>query len=63
MNESFLIEMQMRKIVPGKMIVFAKHDKNNRLFVKTNEIIKWNKDIENFLWNNLGKRSEEVFLH
>jgi hypothetical protein len=55
MNENFLIEMQMRKIVPGKLIVFAKQDKHNRLAIKTNGIFPWNTNIENFLWNNLGK--------
>lgn len=54
-NENHLIENQIRQIVPGQLIIFAKLDHANRLTVKTNGIMQWKPTIESFLWNNLGK--------
>jgi len=63
LNENHLIEKQIRSVVPGLLIIFAKMDKSsstrNRLIVKTNGIVGWKPHVENFVWNNLGKR---IFL-
>lgn len=61
LNENHLIEKQIRALVPGQLIIFAKLDKSNfrttrnRLIVKTNGIVRWKPHVENFVWNNLGK--------
>lgn len=60
MNDNHLIEKQLRHLVPGQLIIFAKLDKyksnsKNHLMVKTNGIIQWTSSVEAFLWNHLGK--------
>lgn len=52
----------MRQIVPGQLIIFAKLDRSNRLTIKTNGIIQWKPNVENFLWNNLGKNEFFMFF-
>lgn len=66
-NENHLIEKHIQKLTPGHLIIFGKLDKNfspvrNRLIISTNGILKWNRDVENFVWNNLGKINHIFFL-
>ncbi|KAG5681917.1 hypothetical protein PVAND_011321 [Polypedilum vanderplanki] len=59
LNENHLIEKQIRKLLPGQLLIFAKLDtsnfsQRNRLIVKTNGVVRWKPQVENFVWNNLG---------
>lgn len=52
-NENHLVEQQLRRLVPGQLVIFATLDKNT-LVVKADQIRKWDLSIEDFLWNHLG---------
>lgn len=61
LNEKHLIEKQMRKFVPGQLIIFGQLDEQEeqskiRFAAETSGIVQWKPQTENFIWNNLGKR-------
>lgn len=60
LDENHLIEKQVRYLLPDQLIVFGRLDNSNgqsrnRFVVKTSAMIRWSAQVENFIWNNLGK--------
>jgi hypothetical protein len=45
----------LHHILPGQLIVFGRLDNKNDLLVQTNGLVEWSLDIENLIWNYLGK--------
>jgi hypothetical protein len=61
-NENHLVEQQLRRLVPGQLVIFATLDKNT-LVVKADQIRKWDLSIEDILWNRLGLYFNYLVFH
>jgi hypothetical protein len=61
-NENHLVEQQLRRLVPGQLVIFATLDKNT-LVVKADQIRKWDLSIEDILWNRLGWYFNYLVFH
>ena len=61
MDENEVIGQQLKHLLPDNLLLFGRLDlgsnSTNNLLVSTIGLIKWNYDIESFLWKYLGKHA------